>query len=187
MNQFHILRLNHRLEINRRQITALLGEITFLVEDIGNAATHSGREISAARAKHHDQAVSHVFAAVVADSLHNRGRTGIADGEALACNAAEESLAASGTIEHDITDQNIFFRSKARLLRRIHDQPATGESFANVVIGIALERHRHALSEKCAEALAGGTVELDANRIVWQSVRSVAPRDLSASQRAYRP
>src|SRR5204862_6019426 len=115
MNQFHILRLNHRLKINRRQITALLSEITFLVEDIGNAPTHSGREISAARSEHHDQTVSHVFAAVVTDSLHNRGRAGIADGEAFARDAAEERLAASGAIEHDIADQNVFFRSKARL------------------------------------------------------------------------
>ena len=51
-----------------------------------------GGEVEAGRAEHHDAAAGHVLAAVVADALDDRHRARVADGEALAGEAAEERL-----------------------------------------------------------------------------------------------
>ena len=57
---------------------------------------------------------------------------------------------------------------------------AAGESFADVVVGIAFERQRDAFSQECAEALAGGAGELEANGIVGQARVAVAAGDFAA-------
>ena len=60
------------------------------------------------RAQHHDQAVGHVFAAVIADAFHHGRGAGIAHGKALAGHAVEEGFAAGGAVEAHVADQNIF-------------------------------------------------------------------------------
>ena len=54
------------------------------VEDPGQAPRHTGAEVEPSRTEHHHQASGHVFAAVVAHAFHDRQRSGIAHGEALA-------------------------------------------------------------------------------------------------------
>ena len=68
--------------------------------------------------------------------------------------------------------------------RRIDDDPAAREAFADVVVGIAFELERDALGEERAEALAGRAGELEVDRVVRQAV--CAPRfdDLVAEDRA---
>ena len=80
-----------------------------LVEDVGDAAAHAGGEVSAAGAEHHDQAVRHVFAAVVANAFDHCGRAGVANREALAGDAVEERFAAGRAVEGDVADQDVFF------------------------------------------------------------------------------
>src|SRR5215813_8965925 len=124
---------------------------------------------------------------MVANSFDHGGCAGITNSKALTGHAAEERLAAGRAIKNDIADQNVLFRCKSRSLRRIDNQPATGESLANIIDGISFKGQSHALGEECAEALASGTIELDANRVVWQACRSVAPCDFAAEHRANRP
>ena len=183
-DDLHILRVEQRLEIDRGQIAALLGEIAALVEHVGDAAAHAGGEIAAAGAEHEHQAVGHVLAAVVADAFDDRGRAGVANREALAGDAVEERFAAGRAVESNVADQDIFFRSKAGSARRIDDDAAAGEAFADVVVGLAFERERDALGEKRAEALSGRAGELNADRVVGQSGGAVAARDLAAQHGA---
>ena len=49
-----------------------------------------GGEVAPGAAEDDDDAAGHVLAAVVADAFDDRGRAGVADGEALAGEAAEE-------------------------------------------------------------------------------------------------
>jgi hypothetical protein len=48
------------------------GEVAVLVEHIGDAARHAGREVAPGLAEHHDDAAGHVFAAVVAGAFDHR-------------------------------------------------------------------------------------------------------------------
>ena len=63
-----IVLFRHRLELDHRHVAAL-GEIALLVEHIGDAARHAGREVAAGLADDDDDAAGHVFAAMVADAL----------------------------------------------------------------------------------------------------------------------
>ena len=70
------------------------GERAVGVVHVGDAAAHAGAEVPPGRAEHDDAPTGHVLAAVVADAFDHRERTGVADAEALADEAAEEDLAA---------------------------------------------------------------------------------------------
>ena len=70
--------------------------------------------------------------------------------------------------------------------RRIDDQPAAGESLADVIVGVAFEFQRHALGEKRAEALARRAGELEADGVVRQPRRAVPPRDFARQHGAHR-
>ena len=59
---------------------------------IGDAAAHAGGEIAAGLAEHDDDAAGHVFAAMRADALDDGESARVAHGEALAGDAAEDSI-----------------------------------------------------------------------------------------------
>ena len=65
-------------------VAALDGEVAGFIEHVGDAAAHAGGEVAAALAEHDDQAVGHVFAAVIAEAFDDGGGAGVAHGEALA-------------------------------------------------------------------------------------------------------
>src|SRR5208337_5030222 len=70
-------RFENWLQVDRFQIAALFGEVSALIKNVSDAATHSGGKISAARSEHQYQAFCHVFATVVANTLDHCGRSGI--------------------------------------------------------------------------------------------------------------
>src|SRR5712691_3263133 len=95
-NYLGILRFKNWLEVNRFQIAALLGKISALVKNVGDAPTHASAKISPAGSEHQDQAPGHVFATVVADALDHRGRSGVANRKALTSDSVEKRFAAGG-------------------------------------------------------------------------------------------
>ena len=173
-----------RIEIDRRQVAALLREVALLVEDVGDSATHAGGEVAPARAKHHDRSVGHVFATVVAKSFDDRGRSRIAHREALARNAGEERLPARRAIEHNVADDDVLLGNQRRNLGRMNDDAATRKPFAGVIVGVTFERERHALGQERTETLSGAALEVQADGVVGQSLRSITARDLSAQHGA---
>src|SRR5215471_3612217 len=162
VNQLHIARLDYRLQIDGSEIGALLGEISALIKHVSDAAAHASREIPSAGAEHDHQSVRHVLAAVVANTFHHGRSAGVAHREPFPGNPAEECFSAGCAIEHNVADENVFFRGKTRLLRRVDDEATARKALANVVVGIAFESHGYALGQKCAEALARRARELDA-------------------------
>ena len=83
------------------------GERAVLVEDVRDAAAHAGGEVAAGRAEHDDDAAGHVLAAVVADALDDGRRAGVAHGEALAGEAAEERPARGRAVEDRVADDHV--------------------------------------------------------------------------------
>src|SRR5579864_1101206 len=120
MHKLNISRLDNWLEINRRQIASLFGEISALVENVGDTAAHAGSEISAASAQHNDETVGHIFASVITHAFDHRSRARISHCKTLARHAIEKCFAAGGAIERNVANQNIFFRCEMRLFWRIY-------------------------------------------------------------------
>ncbi len=88
---FDVVGIDERLEIDAGLVAAARGEVALIVVDVGDAAAHAGGEVAAGGTENDDEAVGHVFAAVVADAFNDRGCAGVADGEALAGDAVEKA------------------------------------------------------------------------------------------------
>ena len=116
--QLQVLLVKQRFEIDRIEIAAFLRKVSALIVNVGDATTHTGREISAARAENHNQSVGHVFATVIADTFNDGGCSRVANCKALAGNTVEESFAAGRSIERNIADDDVLFRSKGGTARR---------------------------------------------------------------------
>src|SRR5262249_24614867 len=91
----------HRLEVDHRGVAALR-EVAVEIESGATAAGPAGGEVASGGAQDRHGPARHVLAAVVAHTLDDRFRAGIAHREALARDAAEEGLARDRAVEHDI-------------------------------------------------------------------------------------
>src|SRR4051812_32195513 len=99
-------------------------ELARLIEHEGEAAAHARAEVLARPAEHDHQSFGHVLAAMIANTLNDRRRAGVAHREALARDAIEVRLAASRTVQHDVSNENVLFGHERRLARRIYDDPS---------------------------------------------------------------
>jgi hypothetical protein len=79
------------------------------VEDIGNTTRHTSGKVAASRAKHKHATTSHVLAAVVTHTLNNSGSTRVPNGKTLSSYTAEKASAARGTVQTDVTDEDVLF------------------------------------------------------------------------------
>ena len=121
---------------------------------------------------------------MIADTFDNGTSAAVANGEALAGDAAEIGLTARRAIERDVADDDVVLRRERCRTGRIDDQLASRQALADVVVRITLETHRHAPRHEGAKALASGASELDAHRVVRQAVAAVTLRELVAEHRA---
>jgi len=83
-----------------------------------------------------------VLTAVIADAFDDRVHAGVADAEAFADDAAEVDLAGDRAIADDVAGDDILLGLESggeRLGRRIDDDLAAGEAFAEIVVGVAFE------------------------------------------------
>src|SRR5271163_603310 len=97
--------------VNRAQLDhpgiAARRERAVFVEHVRHTSAHSGREVAASLAEHHDQPARHILAAVIADSLYHRMRAAVAHRESLAGYAAKERLATGRAIQRYIADDDV--------------------------------------------------------------------------------
>src|SRR5207253_1863301 len=142
--------------------------------------------VAARAANRDDDASGHVLAAVVAGALDDSVDAGVPDAEPFPGPAAEESLATRRAVEGDVADQDVLLRHERRPARGEHDNLAAREPLAAIVLRVALENERHSMRHERAEALAGGAVELHADRILRQPFRPKLTCDLTAEDRADR-
>jgi hypothetical protein len=120
----------------------------------------------------------HVFTTVIAVGVASRNEnrfhhciyTRVADAEPFACHAVDVDFAAGGSVESDITDDDVFGSDKGRFGRGVEDNFTAAESFADVVVGIAFEFEGDSLGDKCAEAFSSTTLEVEMNGIFGESV-----------------
>ncbi len=175
----------HFLEAHHRRVAALV-ERAVLVVDEGDAAAHAGGEIAAGAAEHDDRAAGHVLAAVIAGAFDDGRGAGIAHAKALAGDAAKIRLAGDRAVHHRIADDDVLVGLRRTLGIRIDDDAAARQALADVVVGRSLQLEADAAREECAEALAGGALERDMDRVLGQARMPVAPRDDAGQHRADR-
>ena len=169
----------HLFETDHRNV-GLLGKLARLIEHVSDTARHAGGEVSAGGAEHDDAATGHVFAAVVAHALNHGGDAGVADGETLAGAAVDVDLTGGGAVEGHIADDDVVLGLEAGVGRRVDDEFAAGQAFAKIVVGVALDGERHAARDEGAEALAGGALETEADRVFGQTLGAEFFGDLVA-------
>src|SRR5208337_1331489 len=168
----HVSGINKRLEIDAGLVAAANGEVALIVVDVGDAATHAGGEVAPCGTENDDKAVGHVLAAVIAHTLDDGSRSGVADGETLTCDSVQEDFAGCGAVENDVADENTFFRQVTGGLGGIGDDASAGRPLAEIVVGITFEFERDTAGHECAEALTGRAAELVLDGSVGQSCRS---------------
>jgi hypothetical protein len=150
-----IVLLPERLEIDSGAIAFLVGEITILVVDIGEAAAHAGCEVATTEAKNDDGASRHVLAAVIAHAFHNGGRARIANGKPFSRNPVKECLSSGGAIQGNVANDDVAFGSESRLPRRKDDEFSPGKSLADIIVGFTFESEGEAMGKEGTEALTG--------------------------------
>src|SRR5207247_1518560 len=79
-----------------------------------------------------------------------------------------EGLAAGGAVEGDVADDDVVLGLERRRSRREDDEPSAREALTPVVVGVALQRERHAAGHEGAEGLAGRAGEVHAHGVVGQ-------------------
>ena len=79
-----------------------------LVQNEDLPAAHSRSKIFAGGAKDNNHPSSHVFTAMIADTLNNRHRTGIANRKPLAGHSVKIGFAAGCSVKRHIAHNNVF-------------------------------------------------------------------------------
>src|SRR5205807_5093527 len=82
-------------------------ERALLVEHVGHPPAHAGGEVAPGGPEHDHPSARHVLAAVVAHALHDGPGAGVAHGEALAGQSAEERAPGGGAVEHRVAHDHV--------------------------------------------------------------------------------
>src|SRR3989449_6220072 len=173
-DQFDIVRLLERFEIHELEIAAP-SESTVAVQDERHPAAHARRKVPARLAKHDDAPARHVLAAVITNPLDHRKGTAIANRETLSGHPADVSFAARRAVQSHVADDDVVLRQKGRLTRRVRDELPAGQSFADVIVGIAFEPQGYPTRDERPITLAGRTGTLDSDRVVRQALSTSSP------------
>src|SRR5713101_7910236 len=154
----------------------------FGTQHISEAARHARTEIQAERPENDGHATGHVLASMLADPFHYGKRTAVADSESLSAASGNKELAGRRTVEHGVAGKNVTAPGSSKP-RGDGDGPA-GKSFADVVVGFALELESYSLGKKSAEALTGGAMKFLANFSMDGVAVLAAAHEFAAQARA---
>ncbi len=121
---------------------------------------------------------------MVADSLDHGGGAAVPHGETLPREAVEEDLSRRGAVEKTVPRDPVLIGLERRSLRHLHDDPASGETLAKVIVGLALQHHGHTVGQEGAETLARGTPEMQFQRAVRETPAPVQTGDAVAENGA---
>src|SRR5438552_9459084 len=114
---------------------------------------------------------------MVTRALHDGHGTGVAYTKSLAGDAAEVGLSIDRAVHDGIADDDVLVGFGRRRRVWIHDEAASGQALADVIVGRALQLETDAAREERAEALSGGPGEGDMHCILRQPVVTVTASD----------
>ncbi|GKT57393.1 conserved hypothetical protein [Colletotrichum tofieldiae] len=153
-------------------------EVLVDVEDVGNTTGHTGSEVAAGAAQNDDTAASHILAAVVTDTLNDSRGSGVTDGEPLRSNTAEEASTLGGTVQADVANNDVLLGLEDGGAGRVDDQATTGQTLADVVVGITLKLQGDTRGKESTEGLTGGALDVDVDGVQGQTIFAVTLGDV---------
>ena len=159
-------------------------EVAVPIKDISNAPGHACCKVTSGFAKNDYTATGHVFATVIADSFNDSMGATVPHAESFCCAASEEGFTTGCTVKYDITNDDVFFGSKATDFRWIDNDSSSGKPFSYIVIRITFEFDRNSFGEECSDALTGRAIELDVDRTIGQAIRTPLLGDVVAENGA---
>ncbi|KAG5461751.1 MAG: hypothetical protein BJ554DRAFT_6004 [Olpidium bornovanus] len=109
---------------------------------------------------------THVLAAVITASLDDGDGARVAHAESLRCQTSEESLAGSGSVQADVSNDHILFGPEVRPLRRVSDNASAGETLSDVIVRVAFEFKSDARGKESTERLTGRPVQHNVDSVV---------------------
>src|SRR4051794_27881738 len=92
LHHLYVVRVKQRLEIDRFEIAALLGEVSAFVENFRDPSPPPGRKFSPARPDYQHKTIGHVLATLIPTPSPHSGPSEITNGKALARHAVKESF-----------------------------------------------------------------------------------------------
>ena len=123
---------------------------------------------------------------MVPRAFHNGACSRQTHRKALACDTVEIGFARSRSVKRRIAGNDVFLRFAVKVVSRLHDDAAARKPFADIVVGVAFEHHRHAGYRKGPERLTGRPFKRQVHRIVGQPLCAVQINDCVRNLRAYR-
>src|SRR5271154_588148 len=142
------------VDFGQRDKFAMENLVGLGTDDISETAGHARTEIEAQRTEDQYDASGHILAAMLANAFDDGESAAVAHGKAFAGAAGDIKLAGSRAVENGISCENI---AAARGRGAGCDgNRAAGKSFANVVVGFAVELQGDPFGEEGAEALSCG-------------------------------
>ena len=108
-----IFLLVDRFQIDHVEVAERVEQL-MLVEDVGDAAAHSGGEVSAGASDDDHRAAGHVLAGMIADAFDDGHGAAVADGESLADQAVDKHFAGRGAVKERVAGDDVFFRIEGR-------------------------------------------------------------------------
>ena len=155
-----------------------------MVIDIGNAARHTGAEVSAGGSQHNDAPARHVLTCVIPDAFYNCSGSRVAHAEPFANLAVQEQLAASGAVQDDIAGDDVLGCNQISVATFWwpHNNSAARQTLAHIIVCITVQTQGDSVGQKCSEAVSCRTIKVDHDGICRQACATVLLGDLMAEQ-----
>ena len=148
-------------------------EVAVRVPDVGHTAGHACGKVASRLSEYHHASTGHVLTAVVAYALHYGYGAGVADGKALACTAVDVNFAACGAIKQGVACNRVLLRLEVATYRGQDGDASTTQTFAQIIVGLALKLEVDTRDKECPEALPGRAFELHVQCMFGQPFFSV--------------
>jgi hypothetical protein len=115
---------------------------------------------------------------VVTNTLNDRCSARITDTEALGSDTAEEASTTSGTVQADVTNEDVLLGTVYGVAGRVDDQTTTRETLTDVVVGITLKFKCDTRCQVSTERLASRTTDVNMDGVLRQTSLAVALTDV---------
>src|SRR6185437_11859637 len=133
----------------------VVGQLLVGVVYVGHTAGHSGREVASGMAQDDHPAAGHVLTTVITHALDHGVRAGVANREPLADHTAQEGLTAGGPEQNHVAPDDVVLGDIAfrGIVGRPHHDSPTGQTLADVVVGITVDTQCNPLGHEVPEAV----------------------------------
>jgi hypothetical protein len=153
-------------------------EVTIDIQDVGNSARHTSREVATSSSENDNATASHVLAAVVTNALNDGRSTGVSDSKPLGGDTAEEAATGSSTVQADVSNKDVLLCLEHGRARGVDDQATTRQTLTDVIVGIALKLQSDTRSQESTKRLTGRALDINVNSVQGKAFLAVSLRDV---------